>query len=500
MPQLWIDGVALSADGNYLATAGRDSTARVWNLTTGQELIRLTHGAPVEAVAFSRDSATLSTGSFDGTARLWELPSGRERLRATHPGGSEVVTFSPDGTQVASGGSEGEVNVWSLNRSDQLAAIKHLDRVDAVSSSPGGDRMATAGARGDLRIWRSDGRVEFATDAYAHDGLAFSQDGHFLAGVSGGSLFVMNLTKDTVLTTTLATFHDASEYSLSPRYLVGEGSDHRHIRAWETAGGRELPQIEAGNLQKIKLDPTGTFIAIEQLDEYGRHGAIRVRDLSGHDDIRQIPFDGTVPREFALGPRGRVLALYFSRPIKGNTAFENYVEMLDISTGKPLARIPQEGLVYSMRFDPSGTRLVILPGDEFASKPELDVWEWATSKLRARLLHEDEISKITFSEQHPVLATVSDGRVYVWDYAIGELLSQLADAGYVRDLRFSGDGRYVLTGSADGTAALWLWKTEDLRTEACKRLMRNLSPAEWRQYLGSMPYRATCSLGTVPAR
>ena len=92
-----------------------------------------------------------------------------------------------------------------------------------------------------------------------------------------------------------------------------------------------------------------------------------------------------------------------------------------------------------------------------------------------------------------MLATVSAGRAYIWDYSTGELLSQLADAGYVRDLRFSRDGRYLLTGGADGTAALWLWKTADLQAEACKRLTRNLSSAEWQQYLGTRPYRATCA-------
>jgi predicted chitinase len=42
----------------------------------------------------------------------------------------------------------------------------------------------------------------------------------------------------------------------------------------------------------------------------------------------------------------------------------------------------------------------------------------------------------------------------------------------VTDFQFSNDGRQLLTGTLEGIAALWLWKTEDLRAEACKRLMR----------------------------
>jgi len=39
---------------------------------------------------------------------------------------------------------------------------------------------------------------------------------------------------------------------------------------------------------------------------------------------------------------------------------------------------------------------------------------------------------------------------------------------------------------------VWLWKTDDLQAETCKRLTRNLTEDEWRQYLGDEPYRKTC--------
>jgi WD40 repeat protein len=62
----------------------------------------------------------------------------------------------------------------------------------------------------------------------------------------------------------------------------------------------------------------------------------------------------------------------------------------------------------------------------------------------------------------------------------------------------SADGRRVVSGSADGTARVWLWLPEDLLEELCSRLTRNFTPEEWAQYLGDEPYRATCPNLPVP--
>jgi hypothetical protein len=69
---------------------------------------------------------------------------------------------------------------------------------------------------------------------------------------------------------------------------------------------------------------------------------------------------------------------------------------------------------------------------------------------------------------------------------------------------FSPDNRSLFSASAtisqngDVTAGLGLWldrhivNTDDLIHETCSRLTTNLTPAQWKQYLGDEPYRKTC--------
>jgi RNA polymerase sigma factor (sigma-70 family) len=114
--KLWINALAFSPDGRRLAGGANDRTIRLWDVTTGEELLRLKgHVDEVRSLAFAPNGKTLASGSSDQTVRLWDLATGKEvrRFRG-HRRGVAAVAFSPDGKRLASGSSDTTVLVWDL--------------------------------------------------------------------------------------------------------------------------------------------------------------------------------------------------------------------------------------------------------------------------------------------------------------------------------------------------------------------------------------------------
>src|SRR5258705_400589 len=71
---------ALARDGSWLATAGADGTARIWDAVTGRPRATLTgHTGWVQAVAIAPDGSWLATGGADKTVRIWDAVTGQPR-------------------------------------------------------------------------------------------------------------------------------------------------------------------------------------------------------------------------------------------------------------------------------------------------------------------------------------------------------------------------------------------------------------------------------------
>lgn len=115
-PSDGIRSVAISLDGQTLASSNIDNTIWLWNLNSSTPLHNLKgHSDRVNSVTFSSDSQILASGSDDNTIKLWNLNTG-ELLQTLegHSGAVHSVVFSPDGQVLVSGSRDTTIKVWGV--------------------------------------------------------------------------------------------------------------------------------------------------------------------------------------------------------------------------------------------------------------------------------------------------------------------------------------------------------------------------------------------------
>ena len=114
-----------SPTGNLIATAAREQgplaggEVDLWDQDSGQHVASLPDSTGTVPLAFSADGSQLATAGHDGTVRIWDPSSGEQLLALDgHDALVSSVAFSPDGSQLASIGAEGMVRVWALDLDD----------------------------------------------------------------------------------------------------------------------------------------------------------------------------------------------------------------------------------------------------------------------------------------------------------------------------------------------------------------------------------------------
>ncbi|MBA4192249.1 MAG: hypothetical protein C0467_30130 [Planctomycetaceae bacterium] len=365
-----------------------------------------------------------------------------------HQDAVRFVRFSPDGKQILTGGEDRSAILWDAATGKALQRFAgHADPVESALISADGKRIVTDDGKG-VRLWDAGSGKEIfpslQANRYGKGLVRFSPDGKLFA------------TTDDVYEVRL---WDAATGKLSATYpKTGRMHQIRVLRF--SPNGKQL--LIGGNDPVEERSPALRLMAVPSGKEVLRFktptpiGSAAFspdgkRVLAGNDKITR-EWDAATGNELRTYEGGRTIA-YSGDGKHVLTTHGAGSRLWDAATGN---------LVRESKAPAKSRFSAVLAPDGKTILERTDVEFRVTEAESGKLVSSFPVSKgmsyrsESVSPDGKLIAVTQGHAPLLFDASTGKVLRKLDGTGVAPNaVAFSSDGKLVLTGGEDGTAALW---------------------------------------------
>ena len=455
--------LAISPDSQSIATSGEapsnpnGSIIKLWNANDGKLLATLSdHQGTPGGLAFSPDGKTLASANAiwakNGSIILWDLklPAVTKQREVKDIGASGFI-FSEDGQTLFAGNYQGVQMIDATTGvlgpllrvqpdAAPFASQKTGRKVTAVSQVPGKKQVVAASENRTLRLWDFETTQSsvLGAELAAVTSLAINPQGDRIAcGDNSGwvTLRVLAEPEDPPLFSGLPYIRSIA-FTPDGRSLILAGSSLRILDA------ATMQVRDTGPDEVLAISPTNMLAALT--DPAGQHCTIWSITNRKNGPSMEV---GTFNRA-RFSPDGKLLATWnaYAGPI---------LQVWNAETGERIERFEVESIsVAGLTFSSDGRYLAA--GLQFR---DIVIYDLAskTKSIYHASVGVDSVTAVEYSPQGDTLAAgLSSGGAILFDVdpKSGELKLRTRLNGItlgVRAIKFSPDGRTLVTASEDGS-------------------------------------------------
>ena len=439
-----IYGVSFSPDTQRVATSGDDGNVKIWSMD-GTLLQTLSHGSAVYSVKYSQDGQWIATATQDGWVRVWDQ-KGRsiDRFRA-HEADIYSIEFSPDNQQLLTASKDGTARIWEVNGT-LLRILNSEQTLYSATFTPDGKAVITAGESGVVEIWTGeqitqtikahpkaiydvsiDPTGQFIATASADESTKlWSVTGNNLRTLKGfqGSVFEASFAHQQPILVTASHDPEARIWDFSRSPLVAFRSNQTDVAALGYRPQGELVTAFAGGLIQIQ-DAGGQVKSTFQTQSRSA-----VYDVAIHPDEDQII-----------------------------VAYKNgHVDTFDFKGGRLGSFKAHSDIIYSVAVHPKGHLIATASKDK-----TVKLWTRSGQRQKTITGHSGAIYDLDFSSRGHYLATASSDKTSkVFDLTGRLYVAFSGHEGEIHQVRFHPDDKSLVTVSTDETARVWTMEGEEL--------------------------------------
>jgi WD40 repeat protein len=427
-----VSAVFADDTGKHFAIVDQEGGLTLWREGCPPlRLITIRTSAPWagRGVFFSPDGRWMANAGDDNTARVWDLATGVERLAISER--VQWVDFSRDGNRMVTHGTENWVTTWDLVQARKLKVLRgHLTVVDDARLSADGRLVVSAEQKGIVKVWSAGPGRELAQDRAWQNGCACSPDGRLIANCPWHEGVIVRSARSGRELLRIHTHNEgflAVAFSPDSRRLVTAGSQ-KTAKVWDAETGQLLLRLRGhrrqlrsvayssdgrriatgsfdntakvwdantGNeLLTLPMDPVGGY-ALMGLNNFVRSvefDAKAERLVTGSSDCMARIWDsvtGQLIATFDGGEPGfRIVKAHFLTDQRNLiTGFNSRIQVWDVSTGRLVVEATGRGADRGWGFSQDGRRMFTASGEAPNYTPAfghgtLEIWDFEESPRR----------------------------------------------------------------------------------------------------------------------